>query len=113
MFEPTPQQTHVELRRCHDLLQIIVENLCDPLAFAILRLGHFQCQFLQLPGPMLQLGRALNYLALQRRRQVAITRLTLPQGLFGALRSVVSWSEKIKPSTWPSGFLTGVSVQSQ
>ncbi len=59
VFGSIAQQAHVELRGREHLLEVVVENLGQPLSFAVFRLGQFQRQLLKLSGPLLDLLQGL------------------------------------------------------
>ncbi len=59
------EQVQVKLRRRQDLLQVVVQDLRQLPALAVLRLRQLQGQFLELPGPVLQLRRPLGHFGLQ------------------------------------------------
>ena len=71
VLDPVSEQAQMELRRRQDLLQVVVQDLRQAPALAVLRFRQLQRQLLELPGPVLQLRRALGHLALQRRVQLA------------------------------------------
>jgi hypothetical protein len=54
VLEPAPQNMKVERRGRQDLLQIVVQNLGEAFALAVLRLGQLQRKLLKLVSPVFQ-----------------------------------------------------------